>query len=352
MPRLTPDLLERLGEAAETYGLLRLGAVSLDHPGFASAGRALDGFLDADRAGEMEFLERTRDVRKDPRSMLPGAQSILVAVVPHAGEAGPIARYAQFADYHTVVHRRLLRLAGDLERALPGVESLVCVDTKPIMERAAAHLAGLGFLGKHGNLIVPGLGSYVLIGSLLCTAQWAPAASPEFDETPWDACGACRACLDACPTQAFVGAGDLDARRCISYLTIEHRGPVPEDLQDELGVRVAGCDVCQEVCPYNQSEARAERVPQPAWLPRRPAGQPRGDLAHLASVGNNQHRSFVKDTALTRIPRRALRRNALFALGNLSEKLDEASRRAMEDAATDADPQVRGAAQRAIARQR
>jgi epoxyqueuosine reductase len=282
---LTPALLAELATFAESVGLLRLGAVDLRHPGFTAAGAALDRFLDAGKAGEMEFLARTRAVRKDPAQMLPGARCLLVAAVPYTGESGPVARYARTRDYHTVVHQRLIAVERRLHALLPGVQTLICVDTKPVLERSAAALAGLGFLGKHGCLIVPGLGSYVLLGEILCTAELTAPAKP-IAGAPWDACGSCTRCLDACPTAAFDGPGELDPRRCISYLTIEHRGPIADELAARMGERVAGCDVCQEVCPYNASGARDRRVPPVAWI--EPAPRPLADVDGLAAISPSQ----------------------------------------------------------------
>ena len=346
-----------LGATAEHLGLLRLGAVDLGHPGFAPARDALDAYLERDAEGEMAFMRRTALVRANPSAMLPGARSALVALVPYTGEAGPVARYAQWADYHTEVHRRLERLAEAVRARCPESppETLICVDTKPVLERAVAVLAGLGFLGKHGCLINPGLGSYVLIATLLTTARWvgrdrAPAEQVSGQRSPWDACGSCRACLDACPTDAFDGPGILDPRRCISYLTIEHRGPIPERLASRMGERVAGCDVCQEVCPYNRSHTREQRIPLTAWLPPPPGPARTPDLARLANVGNNQHRQFVKHTALNRIPRKALRRNAIIALGNGQGPLTAAEAEALAEAAVDPSPDLAALARRSAAR--
>lgn len=346
-PRLRLDeaTLARLRGAAEACGLLRLGVARLDDPAFEPARAALDAHLDAGHHGDMEFMARTRSVRKDPAQMLSSAQSVLVALVPYRGEAGPVARYAQSADYHTQLHRRWLEFLPALQAELPGVEHLICVDTKPLLERAAAAIAGLGFLGKSGLLIAPGLGSFVLLGAMLISAAYvgedpAPAWVRE-RSSPWQACGSCRRCLDACPTDAFVEPGVLDARRCISYLTIEARGPVPKDLQAKIGERLAGCDVCQEVCPYNHAPAqsRERRVPTDAWLPLPPGRDRSVDtarLVELVNVGNNQHRGFVKHTALNRIPRRALRRNAAIALGNADGHGADA-RAALERAAASED---------------
>ncbi len=342
--RLTADVLAELAAHAGAVGLLRLGAVDLRHPGFIDAGAALDRFLDAGKSGEMEFLARTRDVRKDPAQMLPGARSMLIAAVPYTGEPGPVARYARTRDYHTVVHQRLISVERRLHELLPGVATLICVDTTPVLERSAAALAGLGFLGKHGCLIVPGLGSYVLLGEILCTAVHDAPQAPVVG-LPWDACGACTRCLDACPTAAFDGPGDLDPRRCISYLTIEHRGEIADALADRMGERVAGCDVCQEVCPYNASSTRDRRVPAVAWID--PAPRPLADVDGLAAISPSQYRAQVRHLAVRRIPRRHMRRNALLALGNRQGPPGPRELHAIALGLLDRDPQIVAAARRA-----
>ncbi|MDC0718193.1 tRNA epoxyqueuosine(34) reductase QueG [Nannocystis bainbridge] len=346
---LTPAILARLAAVAEASGLLKLGVVRLDHPGFVPARAALDAYVAAGKAGDMDFIPRTLDLRKDPSGMLPGARTMLVAAVPYGGEPGPIARYARTVDYHTVVHQRLIALEAALHAELPGVRSLICVDTKPVLERSAAALAGLGFIGKHGCLIVPGLGSYVLLGELLCTADWSeppPSAPPR--GVPWDACGACTRCLDACPTAAFDAPGQLDPRRCLSYLTIEHRGPVPEDMSEKFGERLAGCDVCQEVCPYNAGLGRNARIPTVAWLP--PAPRPAPTVTAMAALGGAQYRGFVRHTALRRIPHRLMRRNALLALGNRTGAPDPDERHAFAAGLLEPDSRVHDAARWAAAR--
>jgi epoxyqueuosine reductase len=346
---LTETLLAELAEIAEAQGLLRLAAVDLRHPGFDPARAALNRFVAEGRHGEMDFMARTTDVRKHPEQMLPGARSMLVVLVPYRGEDGPVARYARSADYHTAMHRRLDVVAEALRERLPGVQTLVCVDTKPVLERSAAALAGLGFIGKNGCVIAPGLGSYVLLGEILTTAVWTGRAVDARDVV-WDACGSCRRCLDACPTDAFTEPGRLDPRRCISYLTIEHRGAIDDALADAIGERIAGCDVCQEVCPYNASLARDARVPAAAWIEAPSGGARTVDAVALAAVGSGRYRAFVRDTALRRIPRRSLRRNALVALGNRAGQLQDREREVVEAAARDADPHVRSAAARVLAR--
>ena len=345
---LTPELLAELAAHAESVGLLRLGAVDLRHPGFTLAGAALDRFLNAGKAGEMEFLTKSRDARIDPSQMLPGARTVLVAAVPYTGDAGPVARYARTVDYHTVIHQRLIALERHLHARLPGVGTLICVDTKPILERSAAMLAGLGFIGKHGCVIIPGLGSYVLLGEILCTARYLGPATALPPKDPWDACGSCTRCLDACPTAAFDRPGDLDPRRCISYLTIEHRGPIADTLADRMGERVAGCDVCQEVCPYNASTTRDRRVPPVAWID--PAPRPLADVEGLAAISPSQYRAQTRHLAVRRIPRRHMRRNALLALGNREGPPTPRELHAFALGLLDKEPQIIAAAHRAALR--
>ncbi len=348
---LTPAVLQQLAALAEQTGLMRLGAVRLDHPGFVPARAHLDHHLDQGWHGEMDFLARTRALRKDPTGMLPGARTALMVAVPYRGQAGPIARYAQSSDYHSAMFLRLEQLAGHVATLLPDAQTLVCVDTKPLLERTAAALAGLGFVGKHGLVIVPGLGSYVLLGALLCTAPLTgPDAVQQLARARWDACGQCTKCLDACPTDAFEAPGQLDPRRCISYLTIEHRGPIEPALADAIGERIAGCDVCQEVCPYNGGAQRDDRVPVATWIDPPPGRDRTADLVELANVRSGRYRSFVKHTALRRIPRRALRRNALLAIGNREGPMSADERHAALEAAKDDDPQVSEAARRALRR--
>ena len=359
-PVLTPEVVSRLSEVAAAAGVLRLSGTTLDASIIARAQQTLGDFLDAGHHGEMEFLRRTEAMRGDPGLLLPGAASALVGVVPYGGRSGPIARYAQWADYHTIVHRRLERIVESLESLVPGVRTKICVDTKPIPERTLAMMAGVGFQGKHGCLIVPGLGSYVVIGTILTDAVWTEAAtSPEHHDAssltssgaPWDACGSCRACLDACPTQAFEGPARLDARKCISYLTIEHRGPIDEALATQMGVRIAGCDVCQEVCPHNMSPSLATRSLEAQRLPPVEGVRDRDlSLATLANVGNNQHKGFVRGSALNRIPRRSMRRNALIALGNRAKGLTPEEASSVRETAAGEDPELRAWAGWVLAR--
>jgi epoxyqueuosine reductase len=193
------------------------------------------------------------------------------------------------------------------------VASRPCVDSAPVLEREWAERGGLGFVAKNTMLIAPGVGSYVVLGELLLDVE-LPITAPTEPTKP--RCGACRSCLDACPTRAFVAAYVLDARRCISYLTIEHHGVIPRELRDAIGTWVFGCDICQEVCPFNAG--KEERI-DPLLAPRT-MEHALPDLVALASKGANQLRQFVKRTALRRIPRDVLERNVAVALGNTGSR--------------------------------
>jgi len=278
-------------------------------------------WLAAGMAGEMAYLATPEHVgpRADLRALLDTAQSLVVValaydrsepVPPAALVRGRIARYARGEDYHLVMRDRLValadRIATDLGHA---VATRPCVDTAPVLEREWAERGGLGFVAKNTMLIAPGLGSYVVLGELLVAAELAVTAPAEPTKPR---CGSCRSCLDACPTGAFADAYVLDARRCISYLTIEHHGMIPRDLRAAIGTWVFGCDVCQEVCPFN---AGAGEPPDRELAPRS-IEHALPDLIALARRNTNQLRHYVRRTALRRVPRKVLLRNVAVALGN------------------------------------
>jgi epoxyqueuosine reductase len=272
-------------------------------------------------AGEMAWIGRRVEERVDPRRLLPGARSVVaVGLVYDPGERAArapgrssVARYAGGEDYHDVLGERLRSLADALG-PLAGrpVASRAYVDTGPVQERVFAAQAGLGWIGKNTCLIDPRLGSYLFLGVVLCDLELEPD-TPEPDH-----CGSCRACLDACPTQAFAAPYVLDATRCISYLTIESREAVPDTLRESHGDWLFGCDVCQEVCPWNSRERR--RVPpDAAGLRARLAARPewvRPALAWLLDLSEDAWRASTRGTALRRAKYRGLLRNALVAAGN------------------------------------
>jgi len=280
-------------------------------------------WVDRGYAGEMAWIARRLEERVDPRRVLSGARSaVVVAIVyePPAGEPpadgtsrGQVARYAGGEDYHRVLGERLESLATALEALGRGpVRTRAYVDTGPVLERALAARAGLGWQAKNTCLIDPQLGSYLFLGVVLTDLALAP------DRPEPDHCGSCTACLDACPTDAFPAPYVLDARRCLAYTTIELRGSIPEDLREPQGSWVFGCDVCQEVCPWNRRRGRGlppdpaglrERMePRAAW--RRPA------LAWLLDLDEEAFREATRHTALRRAKYRGLLRNALVAAGN------------------------------------
>lgn len=271
-------------------------------------GAELRRWVEAGHVGTMTYLARRVEERLHPERVLPGAQSVLcVALNYFQGEAEdeswrPVARYAWGRDYHDVIGPRLERLAAFLAEA-SGARSRGYVDTGPVLERDLAARAGLGWIGKNTMLLHPELGSWFFIGVLLTTAALTP------DEPLADRCGSCRACLDACPTGAFVAPYVLDARRCISYLTIEHRGDIDPALRAGMAGWQFGCDRCQDVCPWNR---KAPETREPAFEPERPYPG-----AHAVSAMTDEAlRLRFRGTALLRAKPAGLRRNASIFLDN------------------------------------
>ena len=296
-------------------------ALGFDLAGIAPAARVqrddfLRDWLARGRAGEMHYLGRRSAERLDPGLVLEGVRSIVVVGLVHDRDAQPprrIARYAGGDDYHDVMIDRLRALESALEAAAgTAVRSRSYVDTGPVLERHHGALAGLGWVGKNTCLIHPRLGSHFFLGVLLCDLGLAPD-TPEPDH-----CGSCRACLDACPTEAFPEPYVLDASRCISYTTIELRDAIPEALREGQGDWVFGCDVCQDVCPWNTRNLRTvpeDRAGLRARLAPRPEWQT-PSLAWLLSLDEEAWRAATKGTALRRAKWRGLTRNALVAAGN------------------------------------
>ncbi len=335
-------LRDRVVAAAEQLGFHRVGIVTLSEPtNYASFVR----WLDAGRHGEMHFLQRPehRDGRVDYRCILDGAVTAIVVAAGYDSKApsrtadsGRVARYAFGEDYHRLIKKALKQIAAVIDEASEApVLSRACVDTAPVLERDLAKQAGIGFIGKNTMLISPGLGSYTALGELFTTAAIAETEGPQ----SVDHCGECRACLDACPTSAFPEPYVLDARRCLSYLTIEHRGVIDEGLRPAMGDHIFGCDICQEACPYNQ-RAPARHAAFPGLSgddsPRRAPL-----LSSMVAMASGDYRRLTRSSSMTRAHRRMLKRNAAIALGN---QKPEQARDALRDALNDRDEIVRSAA--------
>ena len=323
-------------------------ARGFDAVGFAEARLAeraradLREFLDRGYHGDMGWLARTAARRGDPQTLWPEARTIVVLGLSYAPEDDPLANaarpehgavsvYAQGRDYHDTVKSRLKALAGWIARRWPGALK-VFVDTAPVMEKPLAEAAGIGWQGKHTNLVSRRFGSWLFLGEIYLSLALAP------DPAETDHCGSCRRCLDACPTNAFPAPYRLDARRCISYLTIEHKGPIPHEFRRAIGNRIFGCDDCLAVCPWNKF-ARAAAAAD--FRPREALTAPR--LAELARLDDAAFRRLFAGTAVKRIGRNRFLRNVLIAIGNAprgTPDLAAAARACLDDAS----PLVRGAA--------
>jgi epoxyqueuosine reductase len=355
-----PRLEDRLKAKAHALGF-ELAGIAPASP--ADGFDRLQDWLDQGFAGEMGYMERQAEARKHPASILPPVRSVVMVGISYAGVrsqesgvsnnssprmtetnpgdqaplTGKVARYAQGADYHDVLRGKLNELLAWVQQKVPGTQGRGIVDTAPLLERDFARRAGLGWFGKNTMLLNKKIGSYFLLGALLLDLDLAT-------DEPFEAnhCGTCTACLDACPTDAFTAPYQLDSRRCISYLTIELRGPIDPDLRPAMGDWVFGCDVCQEVCPWNR---KAPPGQEPALQAR--AELANLDLLELLQLSQDEFRARFKHTALWRAKRRGLLRNAAIALGNLG---DGRAIEVLEKAALDEDGVIREAARWALER--
>ncbi len=300
--------------------------------------------------GEMAYLQRNAYKRLNPQQVLPGAKTIISVAVsytesstPHpvssnqhpVSRSGLIARYARYHDYHELLSGPLKSLTAFIDQARPGqARSLWYTDTGPILERDLAQRSGLGFVGKHTNLVSRTLGNWILLSEIITTFELEP------DEPERNRCGSCTRCLAACPTGAIRAPFALDARRCISYLTIELKGPIPLELRPAIGNRVFGCDDCLAACPWNRF-AREGRLMKTASRPE----LSRLDLPQMLSLNEARFKSLFAGTPILRAKRRGLLRNVCVALGNVSgpETLP-----ALEKTATDPDPIIAAHASWAI----
>ena len=303
-------------------------------------------FLQAGRHGTMSWMEETRDRRADPRVLWGEVRSIVMFGMNYGPEDDPrtlllrkdraaISVYARHRDYHDVIKGRLKELATRFA-ARAGEDVKVFVDTAPVMEKPLAAAAGLGWQGKHTNLVSREFGSWLFLGSMFTTAEL------DIDPPERDHCGSCRACLDACPTNAFPSAYQIDARRCISYLTIEHNGVIDPDLRPAFGNRIYGCDDCLAACPWNKFASQASEMKLRA---REDLKEP--PILSLLHLDDGQFRALFSGSPVKRIGRARFVRNVLIAAGNSGDPALVEPCRALLD---DASPDVRGMAVWALSR--
>ncbi|MEO0487646.1 MAG: tRNA epoxyqueuosine(34) reductase QueG [Pseudomonadota bacterium] len=344
MPISTSDLRTRLLAEADAAGFTACRITTPDAIDHVPA--RLASFLKAGRHGTMSWMEDRATWRGDPRALWPDCRSVIMLAEAYTPEGDPLAGlkkpetgnisvYARGKDYHDVVKKRLKRVARWLV-AEAACEVKVFVDTAPVAEKPLAQAAGLGWQGKHTNLLGRDLGNWFFLGAIFTTVAFDPDP-PEIDH-----CGSCRKCLDVCPTDAFPAPYELDARLCISYLTIEHKGPVDEALRPKLGNRIYGCDDCLAVCPWNKFATEARELRYAAR-----EGTERPDLATLAALDDAAFRARFAGSPIKRIGRDRFVRNVLYAIGNSgSARLAASAVRLVEDP----NPVVADAAQWAVER--
>ena len=341
----TADLQKRLMAEAKRLGFAQIGfAPATDDPDRA---RRLHQWIAAGHHGSMGWMEDRADVRQGPQSMWPEARSVIALGMAYTPAADPllleahpdrarISVYAQGRDYHDIVKKALKALARWLVAEAPEAALKVFVDTAPVMEKPLGEAAGIGWQGKHTNLVSREHGSWLFLGCIYCTLDFAPDAPHP------DRCGSCDACQTACPTDAFPQPYTLDARRCISYLTIEHAGPIPHEFREAMGNRIYGCDDCLAVCPWNKFADTAAR--HRAFLPRAELAAPR--LADFLALDDAGFRRLFSGSPIKRIGRDRFVRNCLIAAGNSG---DAALLGPVEALLGDGDPVVAEAAQWAAA---
>ena len=340
------DLQGALREKARELGFVACGFTGAG--GDPLRAERFEEWLGEGRHGSMEWMESRKVQRASPQGLWPEAQSVIALGMSYAPDGDPLALerddekarisvYAQGRDYHDVVKKALKALARWLIERQPESELKVFVDTAPVMEKPLGQAAGIGWQGKHTNLVSREHGSWLFLGAIYSTLPLAP------DQAHRDLCGNCRACQDACPTDAFPAPYKLDARRCISYLTIEHKGPIPEEFREALGNRIYGCDDCLAVCPWNKFANAAHRHIK--LTPRDELAAPR--LAEFLDFDDAGFRQFFSGSPIKRVGRGRFVRNCLYAAGNSGNRALAAQ---VEGLRSDPDPVVAEAADWAAAR--
>ncbi|MBA3672354.1 MAG: tRNA epoxyqueuosine(34) reductase QueG [Gemmatimonadaceae bacterium] len=319
--------------ARDAAGLARLAkteayALGFDLCGITALGPmdtapAFDAWIEDGRAGTMHYLERGAEKRHDSRRPLPGTTHAIVVALDYGGRepSGPVARYARGDDYHDVMESKLRALHARLEEAVgAAVPGKPYVDTGPLLERDLARRAGLGWFGKNTNLLNPRMGSFFFLGCLVVELDLATDAPFESDH-----CGTCTRCIEACPTAAITAPRELDATRCISYLTIELKGEISEEFRAPMGELIYGCDICQEVCPFNIKFAQAFKVPE--FAPREfLAGKDSRTLARdILALTQEDFSVVFKGSPMKRAKLNGLQRNAAVVLGNVRTSDDAAA---------------------------
>ncbi len=308
------SLKARLKDQAMAAGFAGFGVCRPDSIPLAKD--RLEHFLSAERHGQMAWMEDRKAWRGDPSALWPEAKSVVMLAEPYTPDHDPmdnlahrgkgnISVYARNRDYHDMVKKRLKRVGRWLIDQADGAEIKVFVDTAPVMEKPLAAAAGLGWQGKHTNLLSRELGNWFFLGAIFTTVDLEP------DSPSAENCGTCRACLDVCPTNAFPAPFQLDARLCISYLTIEHHGPVDEALRPKMGNRIYGCDDCLAVCPWNKFAQQARDI---RYTARPDLVLP--DLAELVGLDDTAFRARFSGSPIKRIGRNRFVRNVLYAIGN------------------------------------
>ncbi|KLE34843.1 tRNA epoxyqueuosine(34) reductase QueG [Aurantiacibacter luteus] len=341
----SPDTLPfeaRLEAKARELGFVAFGIASAEDDA-VRAGRLHD-WLGEGHHGTMGWMEDRAEVRQGPQSMWPEARSVIALGMSYAPDVDPlrpqqakVSVYAQGRDYHDVLKKAAKALARWMVEERPGTELKVFTDTAPVMEKPLGEAAGLGWQGKHTNLVSREHGSWLFLAAIYTTLELSLNASHP------DRCGSCRACQHACPTDAFPAPYRLDARRCISYLTIEHKGPIPHEFREAMGARIYGCDDCLAVCPWNKFADTAAR--HQAFVPREDLLAPR--LAELLALDDTAFRAKFSGSPIKRIGRDRFVRNCLIAAGNSG---DAALAEQVDALRADPDPVVAEAADWALGR--